>query len=189
MQKLIFGAAYYDEYAQTERLETDLRLMQEAGINTVRIAESTWSVEEPRCGEFDFSHVIRVIEAAARYGIRVIIGTPTYAIPKWLAEKDPSVLGKNIFGTRQNMDITNPTYRFYAERIIRELVSRTAGYENVIGFQIDNETKHYGVNNARVQRGFRDWLKRRFGTIEKVNEAYVLNHWSQSVASFDAGRR
>lgn len=185
MKDLIFGAAYYTEYAPEERLEKDMRLMREAGLNTIRIAESTWSVEEPRCGEFDFSLVTRTIEAAARYGIRVIIGTPTYAIPKWLYDLDPSILGDKPFGPRQNMDITNPTYRFYAERIIRELVSRTAGCPNVIGFQIDNETKHYGVNNARVRAGFREWLKKRFGTIEAVNDAYLLNHWSNSVASFE----
>lgn len=185
MKQLIFGTAYYDEYTLTERLETDLALMHEAGINTVRIAESTWSVEEPHCGDFDFSHVTRVIEAAERYGIDVIVGTPSYAVPKWLADLDPEILGENRFGTRQNMDITNPTYRFYAERIIRQLVSRTAGYANVIGFQVDNETKHYGVNNERVRAGFRAWLKRRFGTIEALNRAYMLYHWSGSVSDFD----
>ena len=185
LKDIIFGAAYYEEYAQEDRLEKDLQLMREAGMNTIRIAESTWSVEEPQCGEFEFSHVTRVIETAERYGIGVIIGTPTYAIPKWLADLDPSILGDNAFGTRQNMDITNPTYRLYAERIIRELVGRTASYPNVIGFQIDNETKHYGVNNERVRAGFRDWLKARFGTIKAVNDAYLLYHWSQSVASFD----
>ena len=186
MKKVIFGAAYYDEYAQTERLEKDMQLISDAGINTIRIAESTWSVEEPREGVFDFSHVTRVIEAAARHGIDVIVGTPTYAIPKWLADLDPEILGENRFGSRQNMDITAPTYRFYAERIIRELVSRTAGYANVIGYQIDNETKHYGVDNERVRAGFRAWLKRRFGSIEALNKAYMLYHWSGSVSDFDA---
>ena len=185
MSELVFGAAYYEEYAQTERLEKDMDLIRGAGMNTIRIAESTWSVEEPRCGEFDFSHVTRVIEAAARHGIQVIVGTPTYAVPKWLSDLDPAVLGENAFGSRQNMDITSQTYRYYAGRIIREMVSRTAAYENVIGYQIDNETKHYGVNNERVRDGFRAFLKKRFGTIEAVNKAYVLNHWSQSVASFD----
>ncbi len=185
MNELIFGAAYYEEYARTDCLEEDLRLMREAGMNTIRIAESTWSVAEPRCGEFDFSHVTRVIEAAARHGIRVIVGTPTYAIPKWLADLDPEILGGRAFGERQNMDIMNPTYRRYAERIIRALISRTAPCPNVVGFQIDNETKHYGVNNARVRAGFRDWLQVRFGAIEAVNRAYMLYHWSNSVASFD----
>ena len=75
-KQLLFGAAYYDEYMPYERLDEDMKMMQSAGFNVIRIAESTWSVLEPRPGEYDFSSVDRVIEAAARYDIRVIIGTP-----------------------------------------------------------------------------------------------------------------
>lgn len=137
--KFIFGAAYYEEYLPCDRLEQDMALMSEAGVNTIRIAESTWSVEEPEPGTYDFSHVDRVIDAAERYGINVIIGTPTYAVPRWLVMLDPEVLavtkdGPGKYGTRQNMDITNPTYLQYAEKIIRALVSHTTGRKNVIGF-------------------------------------------------------
>ena len=184
LSDFIFGAAYYEEYLPEDRLEKDLRLIREAGMNTLRIAESTWSVEEPVEGQYDFSHVTRVIEAAARHGLKVIVGTPTYAVPPWLGKK-PGVLGGNAFGSRQNMDITDPTYRYYAEKIIRALVSATADYANVIGFQIDNETKHYGVHSPTVISGFQDWLKRRFGSIEAVNDAFELRHWSCSVSSFE----
>ena len=37
--KLLFGVAYYDEYMPYERLEKDVEMMKEAGINVVRIAE------------------------------------------------------------------------------------------------------------------------------------------------------
>ena len=60
MKELLYGAAYYDEYMPYERLAKDVSMMQKAGINTVRIAESTWSTCEPQEGVFDFSHVIRV---------------------------------------------------------------------------------------------------------------------------------
>ena len=184
--KILFGAAYYEEYLTEDRLEYDMELMQSAGINVIRIAESTWSVEEPSDGIFDFSHVIRTIEAAAKHDIDVIIGTPTYAVPSWLCMKHPEILAGNKFGPRQNMDITAPAYRKYAERIIRKLVSATYGYTNVIGFQVDNETKHYGVNTPAVVTGFREWLKDRFeGNIRAVNDAYGLYHWSNSVSSFD----
>lgn len=188
--RIIFGAAYYEEYLPYDRLEQDMRLMAEAGFNTIRIAESTWSVEEPRPGEYDFSHIDRVIDAAERYGLDVIIGTPTYAVPHWLVQMDPNVLaetktGKNRFGPRQNMDITNPTYLKYAEGIIRALVSHTYGRKNVIGFQIDNETKHYGLTGPRVLEGFQKWLKARFGSIEAVNYAFGLNYWSGSVTAFE----
>lgn len=81
MEKLLFGAAYYDEYMPCERLEQDVEMMKKAGMNTVRIAESTWSTCEPQEGVFDFSHVERVMDAMEDAGINVIIGTPTYAVP------------------------------------------------------------------------------------------------------------
>ena len=188
--KLIFGSAYYDEYAPYDRLEQDMDMMVEAGFTTIRIAESTWSVEEPSPGVYDFSHIDRVIDAAERHGLNVIVGTPTYAVPYWLVQLDPDVMvttrdGKAKYGPRQQMDITNPTYRFYAERIIRRLVEHTVDRPNVIGFQIDNETKHYGTAGDRVTIMFQRWLAEKFGTIERVNEAFGLNYWSNSVTRFE----
>ncbi len=87
MDKLLFGAAYYREYLPMERLHEDIKLMKEAGINYVRIAESTWSTFEPQEGEFDFSSVLTVLDEMYKNGIAVIIGTPTYALPAWLAKK------------------------------------------------------------------------------------------------------
>ena len=60
-QELLFGAAYYPEYMPYDRVDKDFEMMKEAGINVVRIAESTWSTLEPREGEFDFSYIDRVL--------------------------------------------------------------------------------------------------------------------------------
>ena len=150
MKQPLFGAAYYDEYMPYERLEQDVKMMKKAGINVVRIAESTWSTCEPQEGVFDFSHVERVLDAMEAAGIQVIIGTPTYAIPSWMEKSYPDILadtkkGRGIYGPRQIMDITHPVYLFYAERVIRRLMEVTAKRKCVIGFQIDNETKYYGT--------------------------------------------
>ena len=91
MKKLYYGVAYYDEYMPCDRLEKDIQMMQEAGINLVRIAESTWSTLEPRPGVFDFSHIDRVLDAMGKAGIDVIVGTPTYAIPSWMEKMHPEV--------------------------------------------------------------------------------------------------
>ena len=47
IKDFLYGAAYYEEYMPYERTETDFRLMKEAGMNVIRIAESTWSTWEP----------------------------------------------------------------------------------------------------------------------------------------------
>src|ERR1700712_4143008 len=72
MDKLLYGVAYYDEYMPYERLDKDVQMMKACGINVVRIAESTWSTEEPQEGEFNFRHVDRVLNAMHKAGISVI---------------------------------------------------------------------------------------------------------------------
>ena len=81
---ILYGVAYYDEYTPVDRVDEDARMMKAAGISVVRIAESTWGTLEPQPGVFDFSHVDRMLAAMHKQGIKVIVGTPTYAIPTWL---------------------------------------------------------------------------------------------------------
>ena len=154
MKKLYYGVAYYDEYMPCDRLDEDIRMMKEAGINVVRIAESTWSTMEPRPGYFDYSHIDRVLDAMYKAGIDAIIGTPTYAIPSWLEKMHPEVLaetrqGRRPYGARQIMDITSPAYLFYGERVIRKLMEHVSDHPAVIGYQIDNETKYYGTRGQQ----------------------------------------
>ena len=81
---ILFGAAYYDEYLMMkgiDRIDEDMKMMKDAGLNVIRIAESTWSTCEPQPGVFDFTYVDRALDAAQRAGIDVIVGTPTYAVP------------------------------------------------------------------------------------------------------------
>ena len=191
MKELLFGAAYYDEYMPYDRLQQDVAMMKKAGINTVRIAESTWSTCEPQEGVFDFSHVERVMDAMEEAGINVIIGTPTYAIPTWMVKSHPDVMaetvnGRGIYGARQIMDITHPVYRFYAERVIRKLMECTAYRKCVIGFQVDNETKYYGTAGKNVQEKFVKYLRRKFNNdLDAMNHEFGLDYWSNRINAWE----
>ena len=191
MKELLYGAAYYDEYMPYDRLDKDVAMMKKAGINTVRIAESTWSTCEPQPGVFDFSHVERVMDAMEEAGINVIIGTPTYAVPTWMVKAHPDVLaetveGRGIYGARQIMDITHPVYLFYAERVIRELMKRTAHRKCVIGFQLDNETKYYGTAGKNVQEQFVKYLREKFhDDLDAMNYEFGLDYWSNRINAWE----
>lgn len=191
MKQLLFGVAYYDEYMPYERLDKDIEMMKKAGINTIRIAESTWSTCEPQEGVFDFSHVERVMDAAEKAGINVIIGTPTYAVPAWMVKSHPDVLattvnGRGIYGARQIMDITHPVYRYYGERIIRKLMEYTAHRKCVIGFQLDNETKYYGTAGRNVQEKFVKYLRNKFNNnLDAMNHEFGLDYWSNRVDAWE----
>lgn len=191
MKEILFGAAYYDEYMPYDRLDKDIEMMKKAGINTVRIAESTWSTCEPQEGVFDFSHVERVMDAMEEAGINVIIGTPTYAVPAWMVKAHPDVIattkkGAGIYGARQIMDITNPVYLFYAERVIRKLMEISAHRKCVIGFQIDNETKYYGTAGKNVQLAFVKYLREKFhDDLDAMNHEFGLDYWSNRIDAWE----
>src|SRR5919202_1815539 len=183
MSQLLYGVAYYDEYMPYARLDQDVRMMLEAGINVVRIAESTWSTQGPQNGVFDFSSVDRVLAAMHAAGIAVIVGTPTYALPTWLVKPHPEVLaetahGPGRYGRHQNMDLTHPAFLFHAERIIRKLIGHVADHPAVIGFQTDNETKHYGTAGPNVQVLFVKYLRATFGDLATINREFGLAYWS-----------
>lgn len=191
MDHLLYGAAYYLEYLPYDRLDQDVEMMKAAGINVVRIAESTWSTYEPREGEFDFRTVERVLDAMEAAGISVIVGTPTYAVPAWLVKKYPDVLattkrGPRLYGPRQIMDITHPGYLFHAGRIIRRLMEVSAHRKCVIGFQLDNETKYYDTAGKHVQERFVKYLRDQFhDDLDAMNQAFGLNYWSNRVGAWE----
>lgn len=188
---VLYGAAYYHEYMPYERLDKDVALMKQAGLSVVRMGESTWALWEPEDGRFEYAWMDRVVDAMHQAGIRVIMGTPTYSIPVWMYQKYPEILARPLggapvfYGMRQNMDTSNDTFRFYAARVIRNLVEHYRDHPAVIGWQVDNETGAYGASNRDVFQGFVAHLKRKFGSTQALNKAWLLNYWGEDVYGWD----
>jgi beta-galactosidase len=202
---VLYGAAYYNEYtpqdtptAQDERLQKDVALMKAAGLNVVRMGESTWSLWEPEDGRFEYAWMDRVVDAMSRAGIKVILGTPTYSLPAWIAHQHPEILARrmngstfggpgidNSYGMRQNMDTDSPAYRFYAERLIRHIVTHYKDNPTVIGWQLDNETSSYDASNPDVFIGFQHYLERKFVTPEALSKAWFLNYWGENLHTWE----
>lgn len=189
-RNILFGVAYYPEYHTTDRLQQDLDLMVDADITVIRVGESVWSTWEPREGVFHLDWMQRVLDAAHDRGIRVILGTPTYAVPPWLQTAHPEIAGERRsgesipWGARQEVDYSHPAFRFYAERIIRQIVGRYAGHPAVIGFQVDNEPGLELLHNHGVFTKFVRWLKEHYGDVETLNREWGLTYWSHRIADW-----
>lgn len=185
MDTVLYGVAYYHEYMPYERLEQDVQLMQQAGINVVRLGESSWGLWEPEDGRFEYAWMDRIVERMHKAGIRVIMGTPTYSIPAWLYKQHPEIVVTKLggeylyYGLRQNTDLSHPTYRYYCERVIRKIMEHYKDNPAVIGYQIDNETFSYGVHDKNVQVGFADYLRKKFKTVDELDRVWGLNYWGQ----------
>lgn len=188
---VLYGAAYYHEYMPYDRLEKDVQLMQDAGLSVVRLGESTWSLFEPEEGRFEFAWMDRVIDIMHKAGIKVILGTPTYSIPAWMAKKHPELFveridgSKSSYGIRQNFDITNPTYLFYCDRLIRKMMEHYAKHPAIIGYQVDNETTSNGAANYDYFRGFVDYMKKKYKTTDTLNTLWGLNYWGMTLNDWD----
>src|SRR5450759_2277986 len=165
------------------RLDKDIQMMKDAGITVVRVGESTWSLFEPLEGKFEFAWMDRIMDAMQKAGIKVILGTPTYSIPAWLYKKHPEILVDYLndahahYGIRQNMDITNTTFRFYSERIIRKMMEHYAKHPAIIGYQVDNETTTYGAANHDFFIGFLDYMKKQYINTDTLNKRWGLQYW------------
>src|ERR1700751_2033483 len=189
--EVLYGAAYYHEYEPYERLDQDIAMMKKAGLNVVRMGESTWSLWEPEDGTFEYAWMDRVVDAMGKAGIKVIMGTPTYSIPTWMYREHPEILvrplggAKTFYGMRQNMDTDNADYRRYAKRLITNLVEHYKNNPYVIGWQIDNETASYGASNDDVFAGFVKHLKEKFGTTDNLNKRWFLNYWGEDVNGWE----
>ena len=188
----LYGAAYYSEYTPSDRLDEDIRLMKEAGLTVVRVGESTWSLFEPQDGQFEFAWMDRILDKMHAAGIKVILGTPTYSIPSWMAAEHPEVLShtwedkQSYYGIRQNMDLMNPTYRSYCERIIRKMMEHFAGHPAIIGYQVDNEVEARQIDNQDYFEGFREYIKAEFnGDLKELNRRWGLNYWGMNINKWD----
>lgn len=187
---LAIGVSWYPEQWPEEQWDVDLARMQRAGLTVVRVGEFAWARLEPSDGSFEFAWLDRAIAAAARRGIRVIIGTPTAAPPIWLTEAHPEVLRVNEDGSveghgeRRQFSFASSTYRVYARRIAAKLAERYGRNPNVVGWQIDNEIGVPSFDREAKAR-WASWLMARYGSIGALNRRWATEYWSQRYQRFD----
>lgn len=190
---LQLGVCYYPEHWDRALWEDDLRRMLENGIETVRIGEFAWSVIEPREGEFTYAFFDEFLDAAQKAGMKVIFGTPSATPPAWLTEKYPEVLNvrmdgvKYRHGMRRHYNYNSPKYRELTSRITEKLGEHYAKHPAIIGWQIDNElnceTAEFYSDSDTI--AFREFLKRKYQTLEALNRAWGTVVWSQTYTAWE----
>ncbi len=189
-----YGAAYYPEAWDRAEIDADLDRLQAHGLNTVRIAEFAWSTMEPAEGKYDLSLFREVVDKCKERGISVVMCTPSATPPSWMAHKYPEIFMtsdglKARHGGRRTTCPTNRRYRRFCANIVHVMAKEFARDENIIGWQIDNEfgpmTYNTGCDCRDCTDGFRDFLRERYGSIEKLNDDWANGTWSLDYTSFE----
>lgn len=192
-QNIHFGVDYYPEHWDRTRWETDAKLMQEMGIQVVRMAEFSWHKLEPEEGRYDFTWVDDAISLLADYGIKTILGTPSAAPPAWMIQKHPDILPIDRegrvrgFGGRHHDCQSNPAYRSYIRKMVTNLAKQYGENENVIGWQVDNElgNSHQDLCTCdHCKNRFQTWLREKYHTTDQLNAAWGTAFWSQEYNNF-----
>lgn len=195
--RLLHGGDYNPEQWLDcpEVLEEDIRLMKEAGINCVTLGVFSWSVLEPEEGVYDFDWLEERIDRLGAEGIQVILATPTGGMPHWLTQKYPEVRQvfadgrRNLPGKRHNFCYTSPVMREKTAAIDRALAGRFGRKDNVILWHISNELgANMGDSTCHCelcQEAFREWLKKKYGTLDNLNRAWWGRFWSHVYTDWD----
>lgn len=189
---MYYGVQYYPEQWPEDRWPIDAAMMERAGVNIVRMGEFSWSAYEPREGEYHFEWMDRAIEMLNQHGIKVILCTCSRTPPPWVFKKYPGVLpvGEDShtlnYGKRYTVGLAHPEFISLSEHIDRAVVEHFAGHPGIVGWQIDNEIG--GGNDCYCERChgyFQEYLRKKYGTVEKLNECWGEHFWSFSFADFD----
>ena len=188
--RIHIGSSYYPEHWDESYWANDIRLMKEAGFTVARMAEFAWSTMEPSAGEFDFDWLEKTIAQLAAAGLVSVLGTPTAAPPAWLVQQRPDLLavdesGRRVqFGNRCHYCVNSPEFHTATSRIVSAMAGRFGSNPNVIGWQLDNEYNRV-CYCERCQKLFQQFLARKFGTLDALNEHWSTAYWSQSYSAWE----
>ncbi len=188
------GVCWYPEQWPEPWWAEDAAAMAAMGLTTVRIGEFAWSRIESEPARFDWEWLDRAVETLHGAGLKIVMGTPTATPPKWLVDRDPSMLAVDVdgrprrFGSRRHYDFSSETYRAECARIVEAVAARYGEHPAVAAWQTDNE---YGCHDTTISysenavRRFRAWLRDRYGDVAELNRAWGTMFWSQTYRSFD----
>ncbi len=190
---LAFGGDYNPEQWPVDVRDEDLRLMAEAGVDLVTLGVFSWAHLETAPGHYDFVWLDDIIGRLSTAGIRIDLATATASPPPWLTHLHPEMLPVTADGTtlwpgaRQGFCPSSPVYRERALALCTELARRYGRHDSLALWHVGNEL---GGHNALCfcdvsAAAFREWLRRRYDTLEQLNHAWGTAFWSQRYTSFE----
>lgn len=189
-QLITTGVYYYPEHWDSTQWDRDLKNMSKMGFEFTHFAEFAWAQLEPEEGKYDFAWLDKAVGLAAKYNLKVIMCTSTCTPPVWLSRKHPEILSLNENGTRmdhgarQHASFSSSYYRAYSLKMVEQLAKHYGNDPRICGWQIDNEPRVFFDFNPDAQQRFRNWLEKKYGSINKLNDTWGTLFWSNTYSDF-----
>ena len=176
----------------------DLSKIKQLGLNTVRTWVE-WNVAEPEEGKYHFENLDLLLRLADELGLKVIVQVYVDSAPEWVGQKYPD----GRYAAQDGLPIPSqaaPGYCFDHRGVRRavldffqEVARHAAASPAFFGWDLWSEPA--ALNWARIgyksepmfcycassQERFREWLKSKYQTLDRLNEAWhrTFTDWSQ----------
>jgi len=188
--QIYYGGDYNPDQWDDKTIDEDMRLFKEAKINLVTLPVFSWAKLEPKEGCYEFEWLDKLMDKLWDNGIQVCLATPTTAQPAWLSHQYPEVLPVDIAGRKRTHGmrvffcVNSVKYKERAAAIAKEMALRYGKHPALAVWHVSNEYGTY-CYCPTCERKFRGWLKKRYGTVENLNERWNLSFWGRTVYTFD----
>lgn len=188
--RIPYGGDYNPEQWPEKVWEEDYRAFDLAHIDTVTVGVFVWSVTQPAEDTHDFSVLQQILDRAHAEGRQVCLATGTGGLPPWMARKYPEVCRtdfegrRHVYGQRHNACPSSPAYRRLAAAMADQVARRFADHPAVIAWHVNNE--YGGACYCDLCAGeFRTWLRERYGSLERLNDAWNATFWSHRFTDWE----
>jgi len=193
-----FGAQYLrGATPEPEDWDKDLKLAKSLGFNTMR-AWICWGYLEPKQGEINFNYIDTFLDTMGKYNLKAILLFNLYGCPEWATRKYPNCRYVDNEGipAEPNAASSIPTggwpglcfdhniVREIAENFMRKVLEHLKDRPEISYWEPMNEpildpqrysNKMYCYCSA-TRAKFTEWLKKKYGTLNALNEAWGRSH-------------
>jgi beta-galactosidase len=215
--EFIYGTEFFrpPNPPRAQRREMLEAIANEYKFNTIRIYCS-WVYLNPGLGKFDFSEIDEILNDCDRLGLKVLMGAVIEEAPYWLEAAHPETrfvdaleapqrlqtASINMSGGWPSLCMDWEPVRNAAEAFLRELAKIVSKHSSMYAYDVWNEP-HLEPSgghefNASIDQklycycektiaSFQNWLKRRYGTLEGLSEAWVRRYPSWDVIDAPRG--
>jgi beta-galactosidase len=210
-QEFIYGAEFFRPTNPPRALRHEMlkAIANEYKFNIIRIYCS-WVYLNPEPGKFDFTEIEEVLNDCDQLGLKVLMGAVIEEAPYWLETAYPGsrfvdalgvpqrlqAVGKNMSGGWPSLCMDWDPVREAAQKFLLELAKVVSKHSSMYAYDVWNEPQLEPAGgrefNASTDQKlycycdktiafFQNWLKRRYGTLEKLSEAWVRRYPSWEV--------
>jgi len=180
-----YGGDYNPEQWPRDVWDADEAAFDLAGITTLTVGVFAWARTQPAEDSYDFSTLDAIVEKVAAQGREIVLATPSGAMPPWLAQAYPDACRvdfegrRHVYGQRHNHCPSSPDFRRLSVALADLLAQRYGQHPAVVAWHVGNE---YGGACwcERCGAAFRRWLQARYGTLDRLNEAWNATFWSHT---------